>query len=54
MRPIYRKYTRREFSPTKSTTIAKILAFVFGIISIALAFLAQLLGGVLQVSREKS
>ncbi|GAB1867003.1 Putative sodium-dependent multivitamin transporter [Camponotus japonicus] len=48
MRPIYRKYTRREFSPTKSTTIAKILAFVFGIISIALAFLAQLLGGVLQ------
>lgn len=54
MKPIYRKYTSKELSPTKSTTIAKILAFVFGIISIALAFLAQLLGGVLQVSREKS
>lgn len=52
MKPLYRKYTGREFSPTKSTTIAKVLAFMFGIISIALAFLAQLLGGVLQVSRK--
>ncbi|KMQ89707.1 sodium-dependent multivitamin transporter, partial [Lasius niger] len=48
MRPVYRKYTGREFSPTKSTFIAKVLSFMFGIISIALAFLAQLLGGVLQ------
>ncbi|KAL6430735.1 hypothetical protein ACFW04_006943 [Cataglyphis niger] len=48
MKPLYRKCTGREFSPTKSTTIAKVLAFIFGIISIALAFLAQLLGGILQ------
>lgn len=53
MRPVYRKYTGREFSPIKSTFIAKVLSFMFGIISIALAFFAQLLGGVLQVSREK-
>ncbi|XP_072762274.1 putative sodium-dependent multivitamin transporter [Anoplolepis gracilipes] len=48
MKPIYRKCTGRELSSTKSTSIAKVLAFMFGIISIALAFLAQLLGGVLQ------
>jgi sodium-coupled monocarboxylate transporter 8/12 len=49
LRPVYRKCTGREFS-ANSTTIAKLFAFMFGIISIALAFLAQLLGGVLQVS----
>ncbi|KAH0953399.1 hypothetical protein HN011_005869 [Eciton burchellii] len=47
LRPVYRKCTGREFS-ANSTTIAKLFAFMFGIISIALAFLAQLLGGVLQ------
>ncbi|EZA62320.1 hypothetical protein DMN91_010630 [Ooceraea biroi] len=48
LKPVYRKCTGREFSPTKSTSVAKVLAFMFGLISIALAFLAQLLGGVLQ------
>lgn len=47
LKPVYR-YTGRDISATKSATIAKLLAFIFGIISIALAFLAQLLGGVLQ------
>lgn len=48
IKPAYRKCTGREFSPSKSTSIAKVLSFMFGIVSIALAFLAQLLGGVLQ------
>lgn len=50
LKPAYRKFSGGDISLTASTTIAKFLAFLFGIISIALAFLAQLLGGVLQVS----
>lgn len=50
VKPVYAKCSDREFSITASTTIAKLLAFAFGIISIALAFLAQFLGGVLQVT----
>jgi len=49
MKPLYKKCVGQEFSPTKSAFIAKVLAFTFGIISIALAFLAQFLGGLLQV-----
>jgi len=49
MKPLYKKCVGHEFSPTKSAFIAKVLAFMFGIISIALAFLAQFLGGLLQV-----
>ncbi|CAL7942190.1 unnamed protein product [Xylocopa violacea] len=48
LKPAYKKCCGKEFSLTMSTTVAKILAFLYGIISIALAFLAQLLGGVLQ------
>ncbi|XP_029046788.2 putative sodium-dependent multivitamin transporter [Osmia bicornis bicornis] len=48
LKPVYRKCCAKEFSATTSTTLAKILAFLYGILSIALAFLAQLLGGVLQ------
>ncbi|XP_031830052.1 putative sodium-dependent multivitamin transporter [Nomia melanderi] len=50
LKPAYRKCRGDDFSLTVSTTLAKLLAFICGIISIALAFLAQLLGGVLQVS----
>ncbi|XP_025073506.1 putative sodium-dependent multivitamin transporter [Pogonomyrmex barbatus] len=50
VKPIYRNCIGGEFSVTKSTTIAKILALTFGIVSIALAFLAQFLGGLLQAS----
>ncbi|XP_014469743.1 PREDICTED: putative sodium-dependent multivitamin transporter isoform X2 [Dinoponera quadriceps] len=48
VKPVFKKYTDRELSAKRSTTVAKLLAFMFGILSIALAFLAQLLGGVLQ------
>lgn len=50
VKPIYKKCIGHEFSPAKSTYIAKLLALTFGIISIALAFLAQFLGGLLQVT----
>ncbi|XP_018301707.1 putative sodium-dependent multivitamin transporter isoform X1 [Mycetomoellerius zeteki] len=50
MKPLYKKWVGHEFSPTKSASMAKVLAFTFGIISIALAFLAQFLGGLLQAS----
>lgn len=49
LKPVYKKCTGYEFSPTKSASIAKVFALMFGIISIALAFLAQFLGGLLQV-----
>lgn len=49
IKPVYRKYIRREFSATNSASVAKVLAFTFGIISIALAFIAEFLGGLLQV-----
>ncbi|XP_011686227.1 PREDICTED: putative sodium-dependent multivitamin transporter [Wasmannia auropunctata] len=48
IKPLYRKSIGHDFSPTKSVFIAKVLAFMFGIISIALAFLAQFWGGILQ------
>ncbi|KAK2578004.1 hypothetical protein KPH14_008433 [Odynerus spinipes] len=48
IKPIYTCYTRRELNPASSATFGKVIAFVYGLISIALAFLAELLGGVLQ------
>ncbi|CAK9818230.1 Putative sodium-dependent multivitamin transporter [Anthophora plagiata] len=48
LKPAYKKCFDREFSLSTSTTLAKFLAFIYGILSIALAFLAQFLGGVLQ------
>lgn len=50
VKPAFRMIVKRDITEARSTTVAKALAFMFGIISIALAFLAQLLGGVLQVS----
>lgn len=49
VKPVYKKCWSKEFSLGTTTTIAKLLAFVYGIVSVALAFLAQYLGGVLQV-----
>ncbi|XP_011686236.1 PREDICTED: putative sodium-dependent multivitamin transporter [Wasmannia auropunctata] len=44
IKPVYRKCIGHEFSPKISVPIAKVLAFMFGIILIALAFLMQFLG----------
>ncbi|XP_011699582.1 PREDICTED: putative sodium-dependent multivitamin transporter isoform X2 [Wasmannia auropunctata] len=48
IKPFYRKCIGHEFSSAKSTSIAKVLVFTFGIFSIVLAFLAQFLGGLFQ------
>lgn len=50
IKPLYRKLTNNEFPDSRSLVIGKLLAVIFGILSIALAFLAQYLGGVLQAS----
>ncbi|XP_012261194.2 putative sodium-dependent multivitamin transporter [Athalia rosae] len=50
IKPAYRKCSGKEFSLAKSTIFGKSLAFAFGLICIALAFLAQFLGGILQAS----
>lgn len=48
LKPLYVCCTHRELSPKSSVRSGKILAFAYGLASIALAFLAELLGGVLQ------
>ncbi|XP_051176176.1 putative sodium-dependent multivitamin transporter isoform X4 [Leptopilina boulardi] len=50
IKPLHKKITRKEFRDSKSLVIGKLLAVIFGILSISLAFLAQYLGGVLQAS----
>ncbi|XP_043479818.1 putative sodium-dependent multivitamin transporter [Leptopilina heterotoma] len=50
IKPLYRKFTKNELPDSRSLVIGKLLAVIFGILSIALAFLAQYLGGVLQAS----
>ncbi|XP_066602044.1 putative sodium-dependent multivitamin transporter [Prorops nasuta] len=49
-KPLYKRFTNREFDSENATILGKALAFVFGLLCIALAFVAQLLGGVLQAS----
>ncbi|KAG5318922.1 SC5A8 protein, partial [Pseudoatta argentina] len=48
MKPLYRKYIGDELSPAMSISIAKVLVFTFGIVSIVLAFLVQFLDELLQ------
>jgi sodium-coupled monocarboxylate transporter 8/12 len=49
IKPMYIKYTGNEFPEAKSIFISKLLVLTFGLTCLALAFVAQLLGGVLQV-----
>ena len=50
IKPVYIRCSGNEFSESKSIIFSKLLVLAFGIACIALAFAAQLLGGVLQVS----
>ncbi|XP_008557498.1 putative sodium-dependent multivitamin transporter [Microplitis demolitor] len=50
IKPLYTKFTKKQFPPTSSLILGKIIAFTLGILCIALAVLAQYLGGVLQIS----
>lgn len=49
VKPAYAVYSKIQLTEAKSIVLGKILVFIFGIACIALAFAAQLLGGVLQV-----
>lgn len=49
LKPMYAWCTGHEISDKKSIVFSKVLVFTFGIACIGLAFLAQLLGNVLQV-----
>ncbi|XP_015514250.1 putative sodium-dependent multivitamin transporter isoform X1 [Neodiprion lecontei] len=50
IKPAYKRCYSDDFPLARSTLFGKLLAFTFGIICIALAFLAQFLGGILQAS----
>ncbi|XP_015123582.1 putative sodium-dependent multivitamin transporter [Diachasma alloeum] len=50
IKPLYSACTGNEISPQKCLILGKIFAFLVGLASIGLAFLAQYLGGVLQAS----
>ncbi|XP_063978651.1 putative sodium-dependent multivitamin transporter [Diachasmimorpha longicaudata] len=50
VKPLYFTCTGNDLSPQKSLILSKFLAFFIGLASIALAFIAQYLGGVLQAS----
>lgn len=49
LKPLYRKIKKTELEGTSATT-SKIIAFVYGLVCIGGAFLAQFLGGILQAS----
>jgi sodium-coupled monocarboxylate transporter 8/12 len=48
-KPLYAKIKKTEWKATSATT-SKLIAFVYGLVCIGGAFLAQFLGGILQAS----
>ncbi|XP_053697408.1 putative sodium-dependent multivitamin transporter [Sabethes cyaneus] len=50
LKPLYVKIRKRSLPDMQSSFPTKIMAFVYGIICIAVAFVAQFMGGVLQAS----
>jgi solute carrier family 5 (sodium-coupled monocarboxylate transporter), member 8/12 len=48
-KPLYRHFKQKEWK-TSSASVSKIIAFVYGLVCIGGAFLAQFLGGILQAS----
>lgn len=49
-KPLYKHYFNKTLSPNQQSTQSKIIAFVYGIVCLVVAFLAQFLGGVLQAA----
>lgn len=49
-KPLYKKLFGKSLSDTRSAFLSKIIALCYGILCIAVAFLAQFLGGVLQAA----
>lgn len=54
IKPIYTKCSGQQLSESKSIVFGKALVIIFGMACIALAFAAQLLGGILQVYVHES
>ncbi|XP_058806099.1 putative sodium-dependent multivitamin transporter [Phymastichus coffea] len=50
LKPVYTTFSGRQLSESKSIVLGKLFVIIFGVACIALAFAAQLLGGVLQAS----
>ncbi|GLH06851.1 Putative sodium-dependent multivitamin transporter [Gryllus bimaculatus] len=50
LKPIYRLLYKSELPERRTSLYTKILAFLYGLVCLAVAFLAQFLGGVLQAS----
>lgn len=50
LKPLYIKVFKKELPEDKTTLFTKIMAFLYGLLCIGLAFAAQTLGGVLQAS----
>ncbi|XP_015592267.1 putative sodium-dependent multivitamin transporter [Cephus cinctus] len=50
IKPLYKRCVGYDFPLSKSILLGKLLAFLFGLACIAVAFLAQYLGGILQGS----
>ena len=50
-KPVYKRFTQTEISETKATICSKVIALVYGLITIALAFLSQYFGSlILQIA----
>lgn len=50
IKPLYSYIKGKQLKETKSTLPSKITAFLYGLVCVGVAFLAQYLGGILQVS----
>lgn len=50
LKPLYAKIKKRPLPDMQSSYPTKIMAFIYGVICLAVAFLAQFMGGVLQAS----
>ncbi|XP_067005284.1 putative sodium-dependent multivitamin transporter [Anabrus simplex] len=50
LKPLYRRVYRRDIPDSRSSTYTKFLAMLYGLLCLAVAFLAQFLGGMLQAS----
>ncbi|XP_046669431.1 putative sodium-dependent multivitamin transporter isoform X1 [Homalodisca vitripennis] len=50
VKPLYRLWTDSEIPTSRCAFISKLLALTYGVVCLAMAFLSQLLGGVLQAA----
>lgn len=49
-KPLYKHYFKKNLTNDQASTHSKIIAFIYGIVCLIIAFIAQFLGGVLQAA----